>query len=112
MVGEASAAVFAGELADFGRLPEAAQERILEEAAMVGIALSAENPGVVERNRATIMAQYSAEAYAAKLDATYQSLLAQPASGVDFLDPRALLLDMLDFGNFSALRHGTVEHFH
>ncbi|MBN8710667.1 MAG: glycosyltransferase [Verrucomicrobia bacterium] len=108
MVAAASAAVFAGELADFGRLPEAAQERILEERGMAGVALSAEKPDVVEKNRATIAELYSAEAYAAKLEAAYHGLLEQPASGVDFLDTRALLLGMLDFGNFSALRHGAL----
>lgn len=108
MEAAASAAVFAGELADFGRLPEAAQERILEEGTQAGIALSSEKPGVVEKNRATIAAQYSAEAYAAKLEAVYRGLLAQPASRGDFLDTRALLLGMMDFGNFSALRHGAL----
>lgn len=108
MEAAACAAVFAGELADFGRLPEAAQERVLEEGTMAGVALLAEKPDVIVKNRDAIAEQYSAGAYAAKLGAIYQALLEQPASGIDFLDTRALLLEMLDFGNFSALRHGTL----
>ncbi len=108
MAAAANAVVFSGELADFGRLPEAAQERILEEGTQAGVSLLPEKPEVLAKNRATIANQYSAEAYAAKLEAVYQSLLTQPACGVDFLDTRALLLEMLDFGNFSALRHGAL----
>lgn len=108
MAAQACAAVFQGELADFGRLPEAAQERILEEGTRPGIALSQEKPEIIEKNRATIAAQYSPAAYAAKLEAAYHSLLLEPTSGVEFLDTRALLLGMLDFWNFSALRHGAL----
>ncbi len=102
----ANAVVFRGELADFGRLPERAQERILEEGTRAGVVVLPEKPEVIERNRATISARYSTQAYAAKLEAVYRTLLDQPDSEVDFLDTRALLLGMLDFGNFSALRHG------
>ncbi|GAT34093.1 glycosyltransferase [Terrimicrobium sacchariphilum] len=108
MVAAACAAVFIGELGDFGRLPEAAQERILDEGGRAAVCLLPESSGVMERNRATIASQYSAEAYAAKLESVYRDLLVQPASAVDFLDTRALLLEMLDFGDFSALRHGAL----
>lgn len=106
MVAEACGAVFSGELADYGRLPEAAQERILEERCWMGAVPGPENLDVIEGNRATVAAKYSSEGYAARLGAIYEDLLARDSGEVDFLDTEELLRGMLDFGNFSALQHG------
>ncbi|HAK96226.1 MAG TPA: hypothetical protein DCM87_14855 [Planctomycetes bacterium] len=92
-------AIVANDMADFGRLDQAAQAAVVRRVASCPAAAEAFRPrelriagaGVVARNRARIAERFSIPAYGRALEAIYRAAAAESPGGIEALDAGALL---------------------
>ena len=97
---------------DFGRLDEPLQETVIRHVVDTPGAASEIDPAAlltvgdnaVEKNRQTVIARFSRDAYGKTLTGIYQSVIASPVSDVTGLDADALLRTFLAPSNFNLLR--------
>jgi len=98
--------VWQGGSVDFGRVGEPHQRLIIEEVVRSGQKRQLKaDPGAVDRNRATIQAEFSLEKYGERLMRAYRGLVEVVSETPDFLDPRGVLQASLAFEDYFATRN-------
>jgi glycosyltransferase involved in cell wall biosynthesis len=100
---QALQAVLSPQGADFGRLPETLQRPLLAQARSI----PPPSPGpscLRSPSPATITTRFSPAQTAASLESLYHRVADSRSTPPEWLDPQRILLSLLDFSDFSALR--------